>query len=547
MRARHVAASVALGAAMIAPLYGSTVRARAHERPLCMPGGPPVTFSGEVAASQARSYIVRPFEVAPGTTRVDVTYDWADKPPALPPTPLTQTVFDLGLWDNHGYRAAQGFRGWSGSRAGRVAAGQPPVFIQQDIAQRGYLPGTIEPGVWWVEIGVAAVGPTGAIWTAAVTCTDPDVGTPFTPDPVDPDHVARPDPGWYHGDFHMHGFHSNPRAPDWADMVREARDVRALDFLPITDYVTVQHQRELGPVQRAFPDVLIWPGREVITYFGHANALGETPNEVEYRHGFEDVSLGDVQAGTIADGALFQVNHPTSYPGPVFANFCRGCEFTLDGAIDLDEVATMEVLTGPALVDPSALGGPSTPVRIENPFMRTAIDRWEALLLAGHRITAVSGSDSKGVEGEGRRWGTNATAVYAEELSRPALVASIRAGHAYVRTRGVHASPALELTAVAPDGETGMFGDSFTADHVQVRVTVNGGRGELLQVTRNGTIAGLPVLITSDPFSYTFTATRVPAEEGPLGTFWRVDTFDLQSLTAIGNPIFLTGPAPRTP
>ncbi|MGH9185421.1 MAG: hypothetical protein ACRD0U_06365, partial [Acidimicrobiales bacterium] len=51
----------------------------------------------------------------------------------------------------------------------------------------------------------------------------------------------------------------------------------------------------------------------------------------------------------------------------------------------------------------------------------------------------------------------------------------------------------------------------------------------------------LPVLITSDPFTYTFAARR-HRSSGPLGTFFRVDTLDLQSLTTIGNPIFLTGP-----
>ena len=82
-------------------------------------------------------------------------------------------MFDLGLWDQHGYADVDGFRGWSGSRQGRVANGQTPVYVQQDVAQRGYRPGVIEAGTWYVEIGVAAVtpAPAGATWTASVTCT----------------------------------------------------------------------------------------------------------------------------------------------------------------------------------------------------------------------------------------------------------------------------------------------------------------------------------------------------------------------------------------
>ncbi len=510
--------------------------------PACAPGGPAVTYNGSVTTANAKTYMVRPFGVAPGTTRVEVTYGWADIG-GLPSTPLTQTVFDLGLWDEDGYRAVDGFRGWSGSRAGRVTSGQEPVFVQQDVAARGYRPGVIEPGTWWVDIGVAAVAPLGATWHVEVTCSAPAVGPPFVADPVDPDHVAAAEPGWHHGDFHFHGFHSNPRAPSWEDTLAYARSV-GLDIVAVTDYVTTQHWGELGPVQRANPDVLVVPSREVITYFGHATVFGETPGVVDYRHGFEDVSLRGIQEASVADGALFGVAHPTTFPGPIFASFCRGCAFELGNTIDWSKVTTIEVLTGPVLVGTSELGLPAVPLHIQNPFTVPAINEWESLLKRGYRITAVSGSDSKGVEGEARRmWGTSATAVYTEGLSQAGLADALRAGHAYVRARGVHASPALELRAVTPDGQEGMFGDSLAADRADVTVTVTGGQGQVLAITRDGFLGALPVLITSDPFTHTFTATRAGGS-GPLGTFWRVDTFDLQSLTTIGNPIFLTGPAP---
>ncbi|MGH9187452.1 MAG: CehA/McbA family metallohydrolase, partial [Acidimicrobiales bacterium] len=449
--------------------------------PGCAPGGPPVTYTGSVQPADARTYLVRPFDVAAGMIRVEVTYDWGDQPLlpglTLPSTPLTQTVFDLGLWDNHGYRSAGGFRGWSGSRGGRVSRGQPAVFVQQDTAARGYRPDPIEPGVWWVEIGVAAVGPTGATWEATVTCSDRAVGAPFVSHPIDPDHVAAAEPAWYHGDFHFHGFHSNARAPSWDDELAYARSV-GLDIVPVTDYVTTQHWRELGPVQEAHPDLLVVPSREIITYFGHATAFGETPNTVDYRHGFEDVSLGAIQAGVVADGGLFGVAHPTTFPGPLFANFCRGCAFDLGGSVDWTKVTTIEVLTGPILASSAEVGLPGLPVMIQNPFTQPAIDLWEYLLLKGFRITGVSGSDSKGVEGEPRRmWGTNATAVYAEELSQAGLADALRAGHAYVRTRGVSNSPAVTMTAVTPDGQHGMFGDSLAADRAQITVTVTGAQG----------------------------------------------------------------------
>jgi len=292
--------------------------------------------------------------------------------------------------------------------------------------------------------------------------------------------------------------------------------------------------------------VLIWPGREIITYYGHVIEVGETPDVIDYRQGFEDVSLRDVQAQTKADGALFQVAHPAFFPSPI-DTLCRGCHFDLGGVIDWSLVDSMELQTGPVLVDSSQVSGPPNALQIQNPFTQGAIDLWVHRLMAGDKITAVSGSDSKGVEGNPNDlWGTNDTAVYADQLSRAALQRGVQAGHAYVQTRGVHRSPTLEMTAVTPDGEQGMFGDVLHSDSAQVTVHVTGASGQLLTIFRNADIAALPVLIDSNDFTYSFAAAR-SSDEGPLGTFYRVQTADLQSITTIGNPIFLTSVRVVTP
>ena len=497
--------------------------------PVCRPGGPPLVVRGTALPDDAKTYLVLPFVVAPGTTRVDVDYHWSPLPPAPPENPLTQTVLDLGLWDEHGYRSADGFRGWSGSR-------HRHVFVQGDQAERGYRPGPVNPGVWHAELGLAAIGPTGAEWTVTVQASGGPVGTPPEADPVDRHHVANPRAGWYHGDFHMHAWHSNPKGPTPDEFVKFARHA-GLDVLAVTEYVVGHHWDQYGGVQRANPDLLIWPGREIVTYFGHVQSLGETPGFIEYRHGFEDVNISDIQAAVRAAGALFQVNHPTTFAGPLFQNFCRGCAFELDDEIDWDAVDSIEVLTGPALINPGQYGLPDVGVEVANPFMRSAIDLWESLLNRGHRITAVSGSDDK----LGPNLGSSATAVFAEQLSRPAIVEAIRAGRAYVRTRGVANSPALDMQATTSAGETGTFGSRLALDRqdsADVVVTVQGGKGQLLRIIRNAEeVATVP--IPSDDFTYRFPARRVD-DEGPLGTWFRVETFDARSQTTIGNPVFFS-------
>lgn len=527
MRGRTMAGAAGVLFA-VAALATSGAAGAQGEAPACAAGGQPVVLEGELPESAAETYTLLPVDVAEGTTRVEVGYEWED----AAPDGDTRSVLDLGIWDADGTTGPDAFRGWSGSRQGLTARGQDPVFITAADAERGYVPGPIEPGTWHVELGAGFVAPGGVSYEVIVTCTDADEGPPAERDPVDPEAVVNDEPGWYAGDFHLHAYHSNPEGPAGQAMVDFARNA-GLDFVPVTEYVTPAHWWELGATQRANPDVLLWPGREVITYGGHAIVLGETPDEIEYRVGHEGTTLGDIQQGTFDDGALLGLAHPTTFPGADGAELCRGCEFTLEDQIDLDRVDTYEVVNTGALLDGDfAPAGPGQG-GFANPFVATAVDEWEGYLAAGHRITAVSGSDDK----LGDHYGATATQVYAEQLSRPALIEALDAGHAYVQARGVADSPTLELTATAPDGSTGKFGDTLVADTAEVTVTVHDGDGQSLRVLRNGEEVDV-VPVEGDDFTHTFTADRA-ADEGPLGTFWGIETEDSESLTTIANPVFL--------
>lgn len=498
-------------------------------RPICRPGGEAVTGRVELSPEDARTYQVRPFTVAGRTTTVHVTYDWGSTSPAGE-NPLTATTVDLGIWDEGGYRSAEGFRGWGGSR-------HKDVTISADEATRSFKASPVNPGTWWLEFGMGAVSPDGGWYEYAVECSDPAVGAAPAYDPVDPDHVADPDPGWYHGDFHMHGFHSNPDAPAYDEFVAFARE-QGLDFLPLTEYVTDVHWGQLGPYQRANPDVLFWPGREIITYFGHVLQFGATPGAIEYRHGFEDITIDGIVDEALAGGALLGVGHPTTFEQPGFSSFCRGCAWELEDEVGWDRFHTIEIAQGPQVVraDPNLPG-------VENPYTSTAIDLWHDLLNEGIFLTGVGASDDKlSGQGSGPTYtphGVPATAVFASELSVDALEEAVTAGHVYVRTRGVADSPAVDLEVVTPDGTTGRMGDTFVADEAEVTATVSGARGQALRVFRDGDLVDIRPIV-DDEFIYSFTVTRDDGSPSPLGTWYRMETFDEQGRTTIVNPFFLT-------
>lgn len=524
-------------------------RAAADAPPVCAPGSP-LQLSGSVADDQEKSYLLLPFAVPartgdPGTTdvtRIEVGYGWTDHNP-LPTNPVTQTVFDLGLWDEAGTTGTNAFRGWSGSRLGKLP---DTIHVAAASASRGYTPGAIKPGTWHVELGVAALNPAGATWHVEISChTEPPVADAPASDPVDTTHIAKGQPGWYHADFHMHGYHSHANGPTWEAFIAQARTA-GLDILMVTEYVVGTHWHELGATQEANPDLLLWPGREIITYFGHANTFGETPSTLEYRHGHQGISLRGIQKDAVADGALFGINHPTTFPGPVFSNLCRGCEFELDDEVDWTQVDTIEVINAQVLARSSDVGIPDfSGQSAQNPFIQTAIDYWEDKLLQGYRITAVSGSDSKGQErGDEflrKGYGASATAIYAADLSRAAVTEAIRAGRAYIKARGVTGSPELEMTVTGSNGETGTFGDTLQSELATLEITVRNGLGQRLHLIVNGqTLLVLP--IDSDDYHQQLPVTRDPDTEGPLGTFVRVETYDEKSITTLGNPVFLLAP-----
>src|SRR3954469_6928573 len=390
--------------------------ARAEGAPAACPGDPIAVdqvITGEFDTSLQGSYVLVPFDVPQGVTSVRVKYCFDQ--PAAPSPPNLRHTLDLGLYETRSGAAPgfgeQNFRGWGGLSHPGVT-GTPQGFSTEaeyrakpkghvpGRTTRGYRPGPIPPGQWAAELGVAAVvsqadgDADGKVaWRVEVErSSDPA----FAAQPYQPaKYNERPakGAGWYSGDLHVHAEHSALGDASMTDVFDYAFGPARLDFVTLTDYVTDSAWGEIGRYQPAHKGKLIGRSSEVITYRGHTNNQ-VSKRYVDYRTGpvYERGADGalkrvrepspprNIFAKVQASGGWTQVNHPTIFPSstPGFANICRGCPWDYsDAETDWKRVNAMEVDTGPA-----AFGGTSP-----NPFVATAISKWDGLRKRGFPIT----------------------------------------------------------------------------------------------------------------------------------------------------------------
>lgn len=205
----------------------------------------------------------------------------------------SSAVLDLGCL------APEGFRGWSGGARDHF------VITAYD-ATPGYLPGELEPGTWQVMLGLHRVPAEGI---------DYEVVAEVGPATVEPHPVAPPAPErrprrdlpvsddltWLAGDLHAHTVHSDG-ALGIGELACLAAS-RGLDFLAVTDHNTVSHHPHLAGAG-AHAGILLVPGQEVTTAWGHANAFGDI-GWVDFRQ------QADEHVAVVARrGGLLSVNHP---------------------------------------------------------------------------------------------------------------------------------------------------------------------------------------------------------------------------------------------
>ena len=502
-----------------------------------------------------------PFEVPPGVARLSVAYEFSRPLSADKAGWEEGNIVDIGLFDPRGaeFPGGRGFRGWSGTA-------RREFTLSATDATPGYLPGPILPGTWHILLGLYQLAPEGCDYRITIHLESGAADdAPFPlPCPYDRGSIA-PGPRWFRGDLHAHSHHSDGSAP-LEDLVAAAR-AQGLDFVAVTEHNTVSHLPELrrlssgqrvggqpvgaglapalsgqphggqpqwgqpqglplqapapgqpvgaglAPAPQA-PAPLLIPGVEISTYHGHAN-LWPVTDWADFRC-WRDDQMRRIREWAREHGALFSVNHPKD-DGPPWA---FGDFFGPD---------CMEVWGAPWFI---------------SNYQALAV--WDSLLREGHRITAVGGSDKHQGPFTGELgWyelGTPTTWVWAEELSIPAIVAGLRAGHVFI-SEGP-ADPLVELIAEAA-GHRAMMGDELPLPPgATVRLTcrVRGAAGCLLRLVSAWRV--LQTEISADDFTHTWEILpegdryfrpevidppEAPLDEEPAALMMR----------AMGNPVYL--------
>jgi hypothetical protein len=231
---------------------------------------------------------------------VDIPADCPGLLVTLTVPPVEGAVIDIGC------EGAAGWRGWSGG-ARRTFAITPTA------ATPGYLPGELEPGTWWVVLGLhrvpvegveliveAVTGPVGVV-PGLAEYAEASAAIAVPPRPPRRSLPAAPGLKWVAGDFHAHSLHSDGSTPI-ANLA--ALGVAAgLDVLAVTDHNTVAHHLELPGLSKQFGIGLI-PGQEVTTDSGHANAFGDI-GVIDFRR-----PASTWVSEVAGRGGLLSINHP---------------------------------------------------------------------------------------------------------------------------------------------------------------------------------------------------------------------------------------------
>lgn len=411
---------------------------------------PDLVLHGTVTRADIETYKEVPFSVPEHVTRLSVEYTYTGHE--------QHTVLDAGLMD------PERLRGWSG--------GSKTFFtLSASDATPSFLPGPILPGTWKLLFGVPAIRFGVAaqyevkIWFEQEGPHE-EASSTFTPTPV------QAAAGWYRGDLHVHDAHSDGTCTSLRGVTVpcplyktvEAAQVRGLDFVALTDHNTTSQYDAMRELQPYFDSMLLISGREITTFYGHANVWGTTePIDFRVQRDSQSADLQRILDRVDALHALLSINHPNDPSGEA----CMGCGWSFQET-PWKQIHAMEVING-----------------ADAETARSGVHLWQEHLNEGMRITAVGGSDAHhpdpGVVG------VPTTVVYASALAERAILDGIRSGRVFVDTEGSH-NRGLEWSATGK-GQSVTMGETLyvaAGDRAQFHLTMDHLQGAHPEIVIDG-------------------------------------------------------------
>ncbi len=419
---------------------------------------PDYVLKGEVTTENYQTYVEVPFEVPMDVKRLTIELSYSGKE--------QRTTIDLGLED------PKNFRGWSGGARNKIT-------LSREEATPGYLPGELPSGTWKLLLGVPNIRK-GIVskYEASIYLEKEPAITAFFDKPINSQE------GWYRGDLHMHTGNSDGKClsqsgqkiPCPVYRTVEAAAERGLDFIAVTEHNATSHANALRELQPAFDKMLLVAGREVTTFYGHANAYGPTE--------FIDFKMSDstsVQAKKWMDqvnnkGGIVSINHA----GVPAGEACMGCGWQIE-ELPKGTVSAVEVINGGIMRETGSA---------ESPFQ--GWKQWYKMLNAGEYVTAIGGSDNhtaeakKGIVGA---IGYPTTVVFMKELSVKGMIDGIRSGRVFIDIEG-HNDRYIAIFCTNGNEEAKM-GEKLSInskDKMQLTVSVDGAQGGSIECIVDGTL-----------------------------------------------------------
>lgn len=471
------------------------------------PPVPEQILTGTLTGADHEHYREVPFDVPEGVTRIDIRFAYDGKE--------QRSVIDLGLLD------PERFRGWGGGS-------HPSFTLAAEDATPGFLPGPLPAGRWRLLLGVPNIRHNAtAHFEARIAMEREGRITRFATVPLNPK------PGWYRGDLHSHTGNSDGRCaaqsgvkvPCPVDRTAAAAAARGLDFIAITDHNTIAHFADMRALQPAYDRLLLVPGREITTFWGHANVFGPT-GFIDFRTRSGSAAGAPWIAQARAAGGLISINHPSVPSG----EDCMGCGWRI-GGVTPETVEAIEVVNGGTMSQTGSADGP---------YQGFAF--WQARLNVGERLTAIGGSDNHDAArplGDVGAIGSPTTVVYMQELSVEGLLAGLRSGRVFIDVAGDN-DRLLDMQAHVGSRQAAMGG------------TLPIAKGDVADVSVDvrGVPAGRMTVIVDGKEEHSL-ARSFTARDGiapPLRMRWKSDGFrhwlrvDIRDvagrLLLVGNPIY---------